>query len=338
MKNWSLIAPKKFEFVSSEPTALTPTNCVKVKIEKALVSRADYNLFLDPTKIALPRVLGRYGVGVVSKVLDENGELSKGDRVAICPAIDCGECLSCKTDGGKCERPNTLGVDIDGVYCDFVDLPSNSIYKIPDVVSFEKALFTGHISMSLNILDAIEVNKGDHVAIFSETKIGLLLAQLVSYYGAIPILIDKNEDVLDKARELGVFYTFNYETSENIVNDLFNITSGRMCEKVVYLSNSIYPLDEILGVCAYNSKLCVALSNNKNTEINLGTLVEKQIHICAVNSPKGNFPAAINLLATNKVDTTCIVGPTIKFEDIGKQFGKVCQDNLERKSVIIDID
>ncbi|MDD4832147.1 MAG: alcohol dehydrogenase catalytic domain-containing protein, partial [Clostridia bacterium] len=298
-----------------------------------------FDFYVNPIKLELPLILGRYGAGVVSKLADENSELTKADRVVITPTIPCQSCFHCLAGSAqKCENLRSLGVNTNGVFRDFIDLPVTSLHKLPETVSFEKALFTGYISLALNILDILNIEKGDHIAIYSETKLGLIIAQLITYYGAVPILIDKDSETLKLARELGIFYTFNYVESQNFKEDMFNITSGRMCEKVIYLTNSQYPLNDILEVSAYGASICLALNTEKMEKINLSQITSKQLHIYSVNTYEGNFPAAINILATNKIDTSCLIGNTVKFSELDKQIEKMTTDDLRHKSVIVDID
>lgn len=339
MKAWTLVAPRKLKLVTSEPTELTSPMMAKVKIERALLSNTDFDFYVNPIKLELPLILGRYGAGVVSKLADENSELTKADRVVITPTIPCQSCFHCLAGSAqKCENLRSLGVNTNGVFRDFIDLPVTSLHKLPETVSFEKALFTGYISLALNILDILNIEKGDHIAIYSETKLGLIIAQLITYYGAVPILIDKDSETLKLARELGIFYTFNYVESQNFKEDMFNITSGRMCEKVIYLTNSQYPLNDILEVSAYGASICLALNTEKMEKINLSQITSKQLHIYSVNTYEGNFPAAINILATNKIDTSCLIGNTVKFSELDKQIEKMTTDDLRHKSVIVDID
>jgi len=339
MKAWTLVAPRKLKLVTSEPTELTSPLMAKVKIERALLSNTDFDFYANPVKLELPLILGRYGAGVVSKLADENSELTKADRVVITPTIPCQSCFHCLAGSAqKCENLRSLGVNTDGVFRDFIDLPVTSLHKLPETVSFEKALFTGYISLALNILDILNIEKGDHIAIYSETKLGLIIAQLITYYGAVPILIDKDNETLKLARELGIFYTFNYVECQNFKDDMFNITSGRMCEKVIYLTNSQYPLNDILEVSAFGASICLALNTEKMEKIDLSQITSKQLHIYSVNTYEGNFPAAINILATNKIDTSCLIGNTVKFSELDKQIEKMNTDELRHKSVIVDID
>ncbi|HRX13771.1 MAG TPA: alcohol dehydrogenase catalytic domain-containing protein [Eubacteriales bacterium] len=339
MKAWTLVAPRKLKLVTSEPTELTSPTMAKVKIERALLSNTDFDFYVNPVKLELPLILGRYGAGVVSKLADENSELTKADRVVITPTIPCQSCFHCLAGSAqKCENLRSLGINTNGVFRDFIDLPVTSLHKLPETVSFEKALFTGYISLALNILDILNIEKGDHIAIYSETKLGLIIAQLITYYGAVPILIDKDNETLKLARELGIFYTFNYVESQNFKEDMFNITSGRMCEKVIYLTNSQYPLNDILEVSAFGASICLALNTEKMEKINLSQITSKQLHIYSVNTYEGNFPAAINILATNKIDTSCLIGNTVKFSELDKQIEKMNTDDLRHKSMIVDID
>ncbi|MEG2159433.1 MAG: hypothetical protein RRY18_06080, partial [Clostridia bacterium] len=79
MKGWRLVGNKKLEFFSEEPTELTE-HMVKVKIEKAQLSNLDKMIYDGERAVALPLVMGRNAVGVVSRLYDDNsGRLAKMD-------------------------------------------------------------------------------------------------------------------------------------------------------------------------------------------------------------------------------------------------------------------
>ena len=196
MKTWFLDQPKQMRLMEEPPTQLT-SNLVKVKIEQQLLTNSLYEIYVGESKREYPFVMGRNAIGVVSEVADsEKSMLRKMDRVAIEPYIPCDQCDECrKGNHSDCIDIVELGQSHDGLLKNFVDLPYSILHLIPDNLSDEKALFVSYVSFCLNIVDALKLEKGHHVAVFSSTKTGLILAQLLAYYQAVPIFCS-NEEVL----------------------------------------------------------------------------------------------------------------------------------------------
>ena len=121
-----------------------------------------------------------------------------------------------------------LGLTADGLLQNFVDLPSSTLHKLPDVLSNEKALYISYVALGLNITDALTFDRGEHVAVFANTKAGIILCQLLSYYKAVPIFITQNSALLKTASETGIFYAFD---GNNLIDRVRTVTGGRMCRE-----------------------------------------------------------------------------------------------------------
>lgn len=299
MKRWQLTQPNKL-LLDESPAIPVEQGQIKVKLERALISYTDYTIYKGILAVPkYPLTLGRQGVGVVSEAADS--KFIKGQRVVIEPYIKCNNCLFCKTDrSDTCQYMKILGVDTDGFFCDFINVPAVNVHVIPEHLSYEKALFADYVSIALNIVDSLDINKGEHVAILSANKLGYILAQIVSYYQAIPIVIDTNDECLDCVSNVNVDYVFNSQ-SVNVAREVFNITGGRMCEKVVYPTNTSVKIKDALDICTSCGKLCIAGVIPEADEADLSVIFAKRLTINTVNNGCGNYKSAINLLATDAV-------------------------------------
>ena len=227
MKAWRLIRPKVLEMQTSEAVKLDDPSKIKVKIEKADICATDFHLYQGLHTVRYPFILGRHGVGVISDVYDEKSPYKKGDPVVINPYVPCDNCLFCKSGEHElCSDLGILGVNEDGLYRDFVTLDEKNIYRIPENLSFESALFTEYVALALSVLDRLDVQKGEHVAVLSAGKMGLIVAQLLAYYQAVPVIIDADNEMLEQAKELGFYYGCN--SNNDPESYVFSITGGRM--------------------------------------------------------------------------------------------------------------
>ena len=207
MKLLKLKGARKLTMEETPATALT-SGMVKVKVEEVLFSSLDYSIYSGEIKRKYPFVMGRNAVGVISDVYDKKQSMfKKMDRVVVEPYIPCNSCDEClKQDYENCTELKYMGQNSEGLLRNFVDVSINQVHRLPENLSYEEALWVPHVAFCLNIVDALNVEKGRHVAIFSSTKTGIILAQLLLYYQGVPILVSDNESLLKNARELGIFY------------------------------------------------------------------------------------------------------------------------------------
>lgn len=337
MKAWILEEPGKFTLQESEPTEITE-NLIKVKIEEVLLNNSDVEIYTGAAKRKYPFIIGRYAVGVVSKVNSNSPFLHKMDRVVIEPCVPCETCDECKSgDYTNCSNLKELGYNCNGLLCNFVDLPYAQLHALPEQLSNDRALFVPMVAFCLNIVDALKLEKGRHIAIFGETKQALILAQLIAYYQAVPVLISSRAELLDMAREQGTFYCFNPDETD-VEKEILAITGGRLCKEVILLTNSNFNVKDVYNVARFNANICLAGYSNKDSKLSIANICRKHLNIFGVYNGAGNYSSAINLLVTGTVNVDAMIGSIINFDELDKEMQKINPFEVELKSKIVKIN
>ena len=338
MKAWILDEPRKLRLQEFSPTALTE-NKVKVKIEEVLLSSSDFAIYTGASKRTYPFVFGRNAVGVVSDTGDKtNSLLQKMDRVVIEPYIPCDACTECKEgDYQSCSNMQELGHNCNGLLQNFIDLPYTLIHKLPDNLTTDRALFVSYVAFCLNVVDALNLEKGRHIAIFASTKTGLILAQLVAYYQAVPVFISNVDALLDMARDMGIFYCFNPEKTD-VEHEIMMITGGRMCSELVFFSDSDFKMQDVYDAAAVNANICLAGYSSKDSKLSVAQICEKHLKIFGVYNGAGNYSSAINLLVTNTVNIDALLGDALNFDSLDRSLADINPEELILKSKIIKIN
>lgn len=298
MKGWKIIAPSNIE--EQEITEKESCGFSKVKITKALITLADvlsYKGEIESDNI----VLGRAGIGVVSETETNLFGLEKGQHVYVEPYKECQECYECKSGNpSKCSNMLIAGEDYDGFLADFTAVPPEKLFVLPDSVSDFNALFIEHISLAIAVVDKLKIQKGDYVAIVGGNDFGNILAQLLIYYQAVPILMCNNEEDCEIAKNSGIYYVFNQNENWNKV--VTTITSGRMAKSIVYISDCNIPITKAFGLASYNASVAFTGASYKVSPISFSQAIKKQLQIKCINSGFGNTMASINLIANKAID------------------------------------
>ena len=339
MKAWTLVGPKQLNLVTHEPSVLTEDHNVKVKMEQVLFATTEYSLYESGVGKKSPLVLGRNGVGVVSETYDNKAMLSKMDRVVIEPYVACNTCTNCKEQHyHECEAMEELGVNANGLLQDFVDLPSSILHRLPDALSNERALFVPTVATCLNVVDALQITPGMHVAVFASTKAGLIVAQLLSHYQALPVLISDNNEIIQLAKSLNVYYTINTNDCDDVAREVQVITGTRMCKNVVYFADSSFNMREVYSVASFNAHVCLVGYGSKESKISVSQIANKHLTIFGVYNGCGKFPNAINLLVTDSINVDFMVGEKIAFDNLENRLSRVADaDEFEVHYKIVTI-
>src|SRR6266508_4528913 len=88
--------------------------------------------------VPMPHTLGADGAGVVVEVGAQSGSVKVGDAVCLYPPTGCGRCEFCITDQDfMCVYLRVLGERMEGTYAEYVKLPAQNCFPIPQGYSFE---------------------------------------------------------------------------------------------------------------------------------------------------------------------------------------------------------
>ena len=320
MKGYFITDEKKLELLDvTEDQKLS--GAPKIKTTKALITLPDvlrYNgeIFADNI------VLGSTAVGIVSQTEANLFDLEKGKHVYIEPNTQCGECYNCiNGDYLKCSDMYIAGEDTHGFLRDFASAPAEKLFTLPDNVTDFDALFIKHISLAIDVIDKLNVQKGDYVAVIGGNNFGNILSQLLIYYSAVPILMTTDEEDFQTAKKSGVYYVLGAE--DNWKDEVFMITSGRMAEKVIYISDCNIPVIKAFNLASFGAQVAFTGSSYKNSPITFTQAIKKQLDILCINSGFGNTAASINIISNKAINLSHLPVDKAKFEEVPQVFEKL---------------
>lgn len=166
--------------------------------------------FTKGKNITFPFTIGHECAGIIVEVGEEVKERKVGDRVAVEPHIPCCECYLCKTNNKhNCLNMRVFGIDVNGGFAEYAVVDAIATYKIPDYISFSQAALLEPAGVSMNAIDQSDIHSTDIALVNGCGPIGLLLILLLRSKGITNIIaVDRNENKLQKAKELGA-YTVN---------------------------------------------------------------------------------------------------------------------------------
>lgn len=317
MKNWQITAKEKIETGSGSEN-LTEGHS-KVRITRTDICDTDILQYKVLQK-EYPIIPCRHAAGVISEIGPNDLGLDKGDDVVLDPYIPCNDCIFCKNeDYANCQNMKIYGKGKAGFLRDFAVLPLANIKKLPENVKTEDAVFVEYIAIALKIIDDIRVHKGEHVIICGAGVLGNIIAQLVMYYQAIPVLIDSNPQNLERAKSSEIYYTLSAD-DKDLDKKINEITGGRLAKYAVYISGVNISINNILKYIRSGGILGITGFLIEGLGADLKDALEKQLTIICINNGYGNIDSAINMLATKNVDLSTVQSIIFKFSEADKAF------------------
>lgn len=196
------------------------------------------NLTTDSRNGQYPHIYGHEIVGIVDEVSGTCTEYKKGERLYIYPVDHCMKCEACRSGHSEmCENGGDY-TNRQGGFADYVPVTKtqverDSIYRIPEEVSMERASLGEPLSSVYACQENIGVGFGDVIVIIGAGPIGCFHAKLAKLRGAkTVIMVEINDKRLEVTKQFGVDFTINSQKTDPI-KEVERITNGRGADKVI---------------------------------------------------------------------------------------------------------
>ncbi|MES2094873.1 MAG: zinc-dependent alcohol dehydrogenase family protein [Actinomycetota bacterium] len=205
-----------------DPQILAPTDVI-VKMVATTICGTDLHILKgDVPEVAVGRILGHEGIGVITEIGEGVSRLAVGDRVILSCVSSCGRCSNCRKGlYSHCLDPEGIsgigwifGYMIDGTQAEYVRVPfaENSVYKMPEGMSdAEGILLSDILPTGFEIgVQYGRVTPGDVVAVIGSGPVGLSAVMTARLYGPSKVIaIDLDNARLARAKDFGATDTVN---------------------------------------------------------------------------------------------------------------------------------
>lgn len=204
----------------------------------------------DPEGL-FPAVLGHEGAGIVVEVGPGVTSVGPGDHVIPLYTPECRQCKFCRSGktnlcqairatqgrGLMPDETSRFSVGAETVYhymgtstfSNFTVLPEIALAKIREDAPFDKVCYIGcGVTTGLGaVMNTAKVEPGANVAVFGLGGIGLNVIQGAKLVGADRIIgVDINPAKRDLAEQFGMTDFINPTDSENVVQEIVDLTDG----------------------------------------------------------------------------------------------------------------
>ena len=225
-------------------------NEVLVELAAAGLCHSDLSVIDGSRPRVMPMVLGHEASGIVREVGSAVKDLDPGDHVIFSFVPVCGSCSFCvQGRGALCEpgaKANVAGTLLSGArhfsdsgsplnhhlgvsaFSELTVVARESLVRIDKSLPLDiAALFGCAVLTGVGaVLNTANVEPEDTVAVFGLGGVGLSMIIGAKYAGAFPIIaIDRLDDKLELARQLGATHTVN-ASEVDAVEAVKEITSG----------------------------------------------------------------------------------------------------------------
>jgi Zn-dependent alcohol dehydrogenases len=158
------------------------------------------------TGVNLPRIPGHQVVGTVEKIGEGVTLFQRHDRAGVAWLYSsCGRCRYCRSGRENlCEEARFTGYDVNGGYAEYMVMPENFAYELPEDFADEKAaplLCAGIIGY--RALRLSRIKPGEKLGLFGFGASAHITIQVARFWGCSVYVFSRSQEHRNHALQLG---------------------------------------------------------------------------------------------------------------------------------------
>ena len=227
MKSMVLTGIRKMEMRDARMPVIMKETDVLIKMKVVGVCGSDVHYYtsgkIGSQIVQYPFPVGHEGAGEVFEVGTKVTKVKRGDRIAIEPAMPCGECDQCLAGRPHtCRRLRFLGCpgQADGCLSEYIVMPESSCFLISDHMTYTEAAISEPLAIGVYAVNQSVPMNGATIGIFGFGPIGMSVILPAIAKGAEKIYVtDLIDERLAIAKACGATWTGN-PSKINITEEL----------------------------------------------------------------------------------------------------------------------
>jgi L-iditol 2-dehydrogenase len=262
-------------------------------------------------------IMGHEYAGIVAALGSDIDEFVVGDRVAVEVHKGCERCencvkgwyTSCLNYGDLAKGHRANGLTCDGGFAEYAVNHVNTLYRLPDNVTFDEACMVTTAASPLWAIDLMGgYVAGETVLVLGPGPIGLLAVQLCKALGAACVILSGTRDSrLQIGRRLGADYTVNVR-ADNLAERVAEITRRRGADSVLECAGGATSMQDALECVKRGGRIGVVAWYSGPVQVDLNLAVRSNVRIYAARGEGGmNCGRSLSLMSTGKLQVDPII-------------------------------
>ena len=267
-----------------------------------------------------PRIPGHEFSAEIVEIPENDRGLRKGDIVTCNPYFNCGGCYSCERGYVNCCTDNqTMGVQRDGAFCEYVAMPVERIYDGKGLSAEELALIEP-FSISQHAISRAEIKKNDSVLIIGAGPIGLFALLAAKQKCKKIVVADILDNRLNLAKEYGADAVVNTK-NQSLEEFTKEFTNGNGFDVCIEACGAPETFLGCIENAAFAANIILIGNGKRETVFNHSILLKKELNVHGSrNALKEDFLNNIDTVASEKADVMKMVSGVYSMADAVSAF------------------
>jgi 2-desacetyl-2-hydroxyethyl bacteriochlorophyllide A dehydrogenase len=292
-----------------------------VRIHRVGVCGTDLHAFAGRQPFfSYPRILGHeLGVEVVKAPSNDRG-IQTGDRCAVEPYVNCGDCHACRVGRPNCcERIRVLGVHTDGGMRPFLNVPVRLLHK-SERLSLDQLALVETLGIGAHAVRRADLRAGEDALVVGAGPIGLAVLQFAKATGANVRVLERLESRRNFAAQFGVEAIA--EPDDQLADAVFDATGNAAAmeasfERVAHTGRLVF-VGLVQGRLSFEDPL----------------FHRREMTLLASRNSLREFPRIIRMIEEGRIDTSPWITDRLRLRDVPAAFSGLTQRPNLVKAVI----
>jgi 2-desacetyl-2-hydroxyethyl bacteriochlorophyllide A dehydrogenase len=323
MRAVQIVQPKTMASIEIDAPGRPAPGQALVKTHRMGVCGTDISCYLGKFPFfAFPRIPG-HELGVeVLEVGEGVTNVSPGDKCAVEPYMNCGECFACRRGAGNCcVNLKVIGVMCDGGLCERFLIRADKLHASSQL-SFDQLALVETLAIGCHANNRGEPTEGEHALIIGAGPIGLSTLEFARLTGATITVMDMNEERLRFVREnYGIEHTVQFKGDGSELEQMKAITGGDLYRVVTDATGSHHSMGAALAYVAPTGSLVYVGITTEAISFKHPAMHRPEVTIKASrNALPPDFKRIIQLIESSVIDTDRWITHRTTMEDVIHDF------------------
>ena len=284
-----------------------------------------------------PRIPGHEFSAEIVSIPENDKGLKPGDVVTCNPYFNCGSCYSCRRGYVNCCTDNqTMGVQRDGAFCEYISMPVERIYAGNGLSAQELALIEP-FSISQHAVSRAEIKENDNVLIIGAGPIGLFALLAAKQKCKRIAVADILDNRLELAKEYGADAVINTKmrSLEEFTNEF---TDGNGFDVCIEACGAPETFLGCIDSAAFAANIILIGNGKRETNFVHSVILKKELNIHGSrNALKADFINNIETVASGKADVMKMVSGIYEMNDALDAFKALANNDGTLAKILIKI-
>lgn len=306
---------------------------VRIAVKNVGICGSDLHYYrhgrIGPFVVERPMVLGHEAAGTVTEVGAAVTQLQKGDRVCMEPGIPNPRSRAARNGQYNLDPEVNFWATppIDGCLMPEVIHPADYTFRLPDGVSHEIGALVEPLATGMQAADKARIRPGDTAVVVGAGTIGIMTALSALAGGCSRVIIaDLMTEKLAVAGRYPGLIPINI-TERSLSERVMTLTDGWGAEQIFEASGSPKAYGGLPTLACPGGCLVLVGMPSEPVSLNIVEIQAKELRIESVFRYANQFPRALALLGTERIDLKPLVSGVYPFSQAIAAFERAAASN-----------